>query len=60
MIAWMKIIDADVQNATISIGNYEVNGLFADSYVKDQSRVWDTLVVIFSATEAWTVIKTFM
>jgi hypothetical protein len=59
MIARMRIIDADLQNPAISIDHYKVNGLFADSYVKDRSRVWDLLVAIFSATEAWTVIKTF-
>ena len=59
LITRMKIIDADLQNPVISTDHYKVNRLFSDSYVKDQFRVWDLLVAIFSATEAWTVIKTF-
>ena len=59
MIVWMRIIEADLQNPAISIDHYEVSGPFADSYVKDWARFWDLLVAIFSATEAWTMIKTF-
>ena len=59
LIARMRIIDADLPDPGISDDHYEVNGPFADSYVKDWSRVWDLLAAIFSAMEAWTVIKTF-
>ena len=59
LIARMRIIDTDLQNPMISADHYKVNGPFADSYVKDRSHVWDLLVAIFSATETWTVIKTF-
>ena len=59
LIARMRIIDLDVPNVAVTMDHYEENGPFADCFVKDRSRVWDILVAIFSATEAWTVIKTF-